>query len=432
MTENAWKPILEGPAAEPARATVGAIAEALAQYSPPPPAEPDQPVQRDRGGFSFAGGKAGMAVFFAYLDEIEPDAGHGDRAMQLLEESIEAIGEVPATAGLYSGFSGVAWTLEHLSGRLFEPDGEDPGEEVAAALKDHLAQTPWERDYDLISGLAGFGVYALERMPLPLGADILELTIDRLAELAQKQGPGVTWHTPPTLMIPQTAEEFPHGYFNLGVAHGVPAVVNVLAEAVAAGVAVDRAKPLLDDSMAWVLEQKLPPGSLSIYPYHRSEDGESQPTRLAWCYGDLGIAASLLAVARLVGNSQWEAEALQLARGAAGRAADQSRVNDAGICHGGAGVGHLFNRLYQASGDEELLRAARFWFDWTTSFRKEEGIAGYQALSPDGDGNLIWADDPGFLTGVAGIGLTLLAAIAPQEPAWDRVLLASAIGPGKR
>jgi lantibiotic modifying enzyme len=430
MTRKTWHPILEGEDAEAARATVKAIADDLSRYALA--STHDTSVPRDRGGFSFAGGRAGMAIFFAYLDEVEPDAGHGDRAMQLLEEAIEAIGEVPATAGLYSGFSGVAWALEHLSGRLFDPEGEDPGEEVAAALKDHLEQTPWERDYDLISGLAGFGVYALERMPRPLGAEILERTVDRLAETVQEREPGVTWHTPPTMMIPQTAEEFPQGYYNLGMAHGMPAVVGILAEAVASGIAVDRARPLLDGAMAWMLEQKLPPDAASVYPYHHAPEATSQPTRLAWCYGDLGIAASLLATARLVENESWEAEALELARKSARRDPEGTRVNDAGICHGGAGVGHLFNRLYQETGDPELRDAARTWFRWTTDFRKPDtGLAGYLALTPDGDGNLVWEPDPGFLTGVAGIGLCLLAAIAPQEPSWDRVLMASAIGPRK-
>ena len=40
-----------------------------------------------------------------------------------------------------------------------------------------------------------------------------------------------------------------------------------------------------------------------------------------------------------------------------------------------------------------------------------------------------WRDEPGFLTGAAGIGLALLAALFPVEPAWDRVLLASIPGP---
>lgn len=430
MAKDSWHPILEGPAADSARATLSDIAGELARYTLHSPT--DSTLPRDRGGFSFAGGRAGMALLFAYLDEIEPDAGHGDRAMALLEESIEAIGEVPATAGLYSGFSGVAWTLEHLSGRLFDSEGEDPGEEVAAALKDHVAQTPWERDYDLISGLAGFGVYALERMPRAYGAEILEGTIDRLAELAEKNDQGVTWHTPPSLLIPQTAEEFPQGYYNLGVAHGVPAVLNILAEAVAAGVAVDRAKPLLDGAVSWTLAQKLPEGSLSIYPYHRAPTGESNPTRLAWCYGDLGMAASMLAAARVAGDERLEAEAVALAKSAAARTVEGSRVTDAGICHGSAGVAHLFNRLYQETGEPDLKEAARFWFNWTFEFKKPgEGLAGFLALTPDGSGNLTWEPDPGFLTGVAGIALTLLAAVSPQEPAWDRTLLASVIGVGK-
>jgi hypothetical protein len=34
-----------------------------------------------------------------------------------------------------------------------------------------------------------------------------------------------------------------------------------------------------------------------------------------------------------------------------------------------------------------------------------------------------WKDDPGFLTGSAGIGLALLAATTAVAPDWDRVLL---------
>jgi hypothetical protein len=32
-------------------------------------------------------------------------------------------------------------------------------------------------------------------------------------------------------------------------------------------------------------------------------------------------------------------------------------------------------------------------------------------------------DDPGLLTGAAGVALVLLAAATPVEPAWDRALL---------
>jgi hypothetical protein len=34
-----------------------------------------------------------------------------------------------------------------------------------------------------------------------------------------------------------------------------------------------------------------------------------------------------------------------------------------------------------------------------------------------------WEEDPSFLTGAAGIGLALLAMVAPTPPRWDGVLL---------
>jgi hypothetical protein len=36
-----------------------------------------------------------------------------------------------------------------------------------------------------------------------------------------------------------------------------------------------------------------------------------------------------------------------------------------------------------------------------------------------------WKTEPGFLSGVAGVGLALLAAVTDFEPLWDRVLLVS-------
>jgi hypothetical protein len=38
---------------------------------------------------------------------------------------------------------------------------------------------------------------------------------------------------------------------------------------------------------------------------------------------------------------------------------------------------------------------------------------------------MTWTDDRSFLTGVGGIALALLAAVAPVEPAWDRLLAIS-------
>src|SRR5947209_14837851 len=159
-TWRPWRPLLTGEAARAANAAVDAIAAELAAT---PEIAKFRPAEGS-GHFSLAGGQAGIALFFAYLHFARPAEGHDETAMAFLEQAIEGTGEIAVSAGLYSGFAGVAWTLEHLLGRLFDPDGEDPGEEIATALQGLLGRSPWLGDYDLISGLVGFGAYALERL----------------------------------------------------------------------------------------------------------------------------------------------------------------------------------------------------------------------------------------------------------------------------
>jgi lantibiotic biosynthesis protein len=420
-TPSSWSPILSPEAADRALRVVEEIAADVRRSTEEQ--QPEAPTWLRRGP-SLAGGDAGEAYFFTYLDQVRPGQGFDDLAMTLLERAIEATGNLQAPPGLYSGFSGVAWTLEHLRGRLFEDDGEeDPGEEVIAALIDHVALSPWRGHYDLISGLVGFAVYALERLPRPGGRECLERIVARLAETAERRPDGVTWLTGPDLMIDRDLELYPQGNYNLGVAHGVPGVIGVLAESCAAGV---DARDLLDGSVAWLLDQKMPAGTGAVFPYNVAPNvAEPKPTRLAWCYGDLGIAASLLMAARTVGEESWEREALKIARIAAARTDEkEAGVIDAGICHGAAGAAHLFNRLYQATGDPVFRDAALFWLERVLAYHQPgKGVGGYEAWTV-GDGlELDWRPDPGFLTGSSGVGLVLLAAASAVEPEWDRVLL---------
>src|SRR5206468_9554037 len=136
-----------------------------------------------------------------------------------------------------------------------------------AALIDLLRQPTWERDYDLISGLVGMGVYALERLPRPTAVEALRGVIDHLARLAERTPEGLAFWTPPALMIPETRARYPSGYYNLGLAHGAPGVLAVLAGAYAADCERERVRPLLEGTADWLLAQRRPPSFGSIFPY---------------------------------------------------------------------------------------------------------------------------------------------------------------------
>lgn len=153
-------------------------------------------------------------------------------------------------------------------------------------------------------------------------------------------------------------------------------------------------------------------------------------SRLAWCYGDLGVAVTLFGAARRTGEQPWAEAALHLARLTAQRPPEKSGVVDAGLCHGAAGVGHLYNRLFQATEESLFAEAARAWLLRALTMRKpDQGIAGYlsyiptQDLRQDSELRQDFCPDTSFLTGVTGIALALLAGVAPIAPDWDRLLL---------
>jgi lantibiotic modifying enzyme len=420
-----WAPLLEGEEAGRAAAAVTAVAEAIA----------GAPLPARNGGADLASGEAGLALLFGYLDRAHPGAGYDTIALQRLERAVDALASSVQAPSLYSGFTGVSWVAQHLQAGAADDEEEDLGAEIDAALLRHLRQTPWEHHFDLVSGLAGYGVYALERLPRPSAAACLELVVERLEELAQPRPEGLSWYTPPRLLDEQALPWSPQGYDNLGVAHGVPGVIAVLAGIAASGVAADRARALLAGAVPWLLARKLPAGERSVFPFAVGPQLETRPSRAAWCYGDPGIAVALLAAARATGEPAWEGEALALARAVARRPPETSGVKDAGLCHGAAGLGHLLNRLYQATGDPEILAAARAWLGRALAYREPgRGIGGFLSFAPTPDlEDLAWTEDAAFLTGSAGVALALLAATSGVEPAWDRVLLASfASPPGSR
>jgi hypothetical protein len=414
-----------------------------------------------------AGGCAGVALLYAYLACAERagdaelaaarigEEDHAEVAMRHLDAAIEAMATRPMGAGLYGGFPGIAWTVAHIDGLLrahagsAAPDAEasdggddgdagaeidgDAGAEIDDALLELVRTRPWRHDYDLISGLAGMGVYALERLPHPAARACLAAILDRLDEVAERQAGGVTWHTAPELLPEHQRAQCPGGYYNLGLAHGVPGVIGLLAAMWAAGVERERVAALLEPSVAWLLACALPPGRGARFAWTHAPEVPREPARSAWCYGDPGVTATVLMAGQATGNAAWIAAARELALGVAARPHAEAGVIDAGLCHGSAGLAHVLHRLYRATGEPALAEAARAWLADTLDMRDpglSDSVAGFRSYGSIGHGKLAWQPDPGLLTGAAGVALALLAGLSSVPPDWDRALMLSFATPG--
>jgi len=409
--------MLSGTTAQQALQAVDAIAESITSIT-------SLPGERDP---SLAGGQAGLALLYAWLARTRHLPQDDVLACQCLDQAIEAVSTQAMNASLWGGFTGVAWAAD-LVDRLLDPAAEDRSEAVDDALLRLMSRANlWSAPYDLVVGLTGLGVYALQRYPRPLATECLCRVVERLHERAQHDEHGLYWWTPPAEILNHEArKQYPSGRADLGVAHGVAGVIALLGGICGAGVEQATARPLLEGAVSWLLAHPVPTEAGPTFPIWVAPGFRPSPARCAWCYGDPGIAAALLMAARGVGDAGWEQAAVALACRAAERPASETGVVDASFCHGAAGLAHIYNRMYQASGEPKLGRAALYWLERTLDF--------YRLARDNGDSWVQGSKDPNqpepwtgidLVDGAGGVALVLLAAATSAEPTWDRMFLVS-------
>jgi lantibiotic modifying enzyme len=408
--ESCWRPILSGSIADQALQAVDAIAQSIPSITSPP------------GGrnHSLSRGEAGLALLYTWLARTGRAPQADAVAWQYLDQAIEGVSTEAMKPSLYGGFTGVAWAAE-LVDHLLDPDAGDRNEEVDAALLRLLSQpNRWPVAHDLVEGVTGLGVYALERYPRPVAIECLSQVVERLHESVQHDEAGFYWWTPPAEIHEEWRKQYPSGRVDLGVAHGVAGAIEQ------AG-----ARPLLEGAVRWLLAHSMATEAGPTFPLWIAPGFQPHQARCAWCYGDPGIAAALLTAARGAAVPEWEQAAVALACRAAERPESETGVVNACFCHGAAGLAHLYNRMYQATAEETLRRAAVYWLERTLDF--------YRLARDNGSGWVQGSSDPAqpthwtwtgieLVEGAAGVALVLLAATTRVEPLWDRMFLVSAPG----
>lgn len=415
-----WAPILVGDDAAEAETSVLEIAEDLSreEWSPELLAP------------NLAAGNAGLALFFHEVHHRWPRPTYKvrrDRHWNAAIDGLEQSEFIPPN--LYSGFTGVGWATTLLCSDGTSADegvSEEAHAELEEALLEILGDMPDPATYDLINGPVGWGLYALERWPHPRATRALELIVDFLANRAERVPQGTRWWTSPETLPAWQRERSPNGYYNVGLSHGIPGICVLLSQTLARRIRPDVCAPLLRGAVDWVLSQQIAGTSGLSFPGSVAMDTSPVPSRLAWCYGDLGVSAALWVAGDVSDNESWKDSGVSIARGAAAIPRDASGAVDPGLCHGASGIAHIFNRFYQVTREPAFGSAARTWIRIALEMRRDGiGPGRYAAWKTEPIRG--WAPTPGLLEGSAGIGLALLAAIGDREPVWDRFLFVSPV-----
>ena len=436
---SAWQPIITDPALA---ARAEEIVLRTAQFFDPrvtdalPPPRLQRFLTRNTG----CEGVPAVAVFFAYLALERWREEWVEAASTWLDRAVDVTSGLDEPGPwLSSGIAGCAWAISHILPRLGAPHelaDEDPNQEVDQALAEFLAGFRGSIDAELVLGLSGLGTYYLESLARESSRDGLAVVVDQLREQADPLPNGFAWRKPLPALSHAHRIAHPDGLYNLGIPHGAPGVIAFLARVCAGDAASGTARELLEGAVAWLLDQRSPSGA-SLFPcYVDPRRGPvEEESRLAWCYGDLAIASAVLQAARALDRPDWELDALVIAERAAARPRASAGVEDGMVCHGAAGLAHMFNRMYQASGRACLRAAALRWYQATVDYYDPSSCpTGYRCLvreqtdAPTNEGPIVAAESYGVAVGVVGVALALLAGLGRVTPDWDRVL-ATAIDP---
>ena len=428
-----WNPLLTGSIRDTALEKASALTRTL-----------EAARATDQRSASLAAGAAGIAVCHAVVAKSRQDDRSREAAIACLDSTIDVLASQPLSLSLYSGFPGIAWAA-NLIGHLLPGDAPDRLDELDRVLAGALRRYPANGPYDLIDGLTGLGLYALARWPRPAAADCLAEVLGHLAGRARSGARGAYWWTPESELAGPRRQLYPAGGVDAGMAHGMTGVIPLLARACALGLGEPALRGLLDGAVEWLLGHLVESPSGPTMPSFVAADADPRPARSAWCNGDPGVAIALLLAARDLNEPSWELVGTELALRAAGRPPELCGVNDAALCHGSAGLAHLFGRMHQLTGRPELADAALAWLHRTlAACTRAAGQAsaepagrgaerGQLAARPGGRSTALplrlgaaapWTG-PGLLEGAAGVALALLSACLPEEPIWDQMLFVS-------
>lgn len=416
-----WRALLNGDARQQAWTVVHEIAAALAAAAPVhgvPPSSVSQSLRDEWPLQKLFFWKAEAALFYAYLEQAGGAAEFAGLSYAYLNAAIDEAAAQPSNLHLRDGLTKIGWVLAHFARLRHFVNTAESCAALDEVLHEQLSQADWQGSYDLGTGLAGYGVYALERGPeaAPLAVKVFHW----LQQTAEHQPEGTTWQMQAAWWPKEVARRLPESFYCLGMAHGVPGVIGLLAQVEPLAEIAAPARELLAGAVRWLLAHQRYDEHGAYFPTGLGPGFDTAPALQAWCYGELGAGAALLSAARSAAQPEWEQAALELLRAGVPRRLAATEEHEPGLCHGSAGQAHLYNRIYQATGEELFKEAALHWYQRTFEHRRPgQGLAGFQIRygveTPVGC--------PSLPEGVAGIGLALLAAVTEVEPGWDRLLL---------
>jgi len=369
----------------------------------------------DNGLYSGRGG-----ISLLYLTYFKDDINKYSEVIQnpiiLAFNSINQI-NTPFKYSFCEGIAGINWLILLLAKNNIIDSSEL---EILDALDSFLI-AKMETDlnnnnYDFLHGALGIATYYILKYSFTNNKAPLEQLVNGLKENAIWNNSYCYW----LFKVGSKGDLEP----SVSLAHGIPSVVIILSKIYALGIMKDECRKMIIGAIEYIATQKV--NTLSLYATINTKYDKKDHSRLAWCYGDIGVALAYWQAGKNLNNKIWKDTSIEIAQHIALRKnLKENYVVDACFCHGSSGIAQFFNRMYIETKHTEFEQAMDYWIDVTlkmgTSTVKNAGYTTWTVKDQND-----WTEEYSLLEGIVGIGLVLLSYKKEKIPFdWDMVFLMS-------
>lgn len=368
------------------------------------PADPLKPSTID---LDYYNGTPGVVGFFAHLAYATDDAKWRDRAQQggtyLVAESLR--GGDALDTGLYTGLAGLGATYLTLDALKVGAEWTDAARQAANGLVRRAKAVgdgvEWSASNDIISGIAGTGLFLLDAADKLKDAALVDLAVKagrRLLGTGVPAEGGLMWF--PGGAIKANYPNFSHG--TSGVAYFLATLYQRTKD-----------KAFLDGALGGVkyLDAVATRRTGARAIFHVTGGGEDR-FYLSWCHGPVGTARLFYRLLQVTGDQQWRTWIDELTAWVVTSGAPEQQSagywNNISQCCGNVGIGQYaidLTRHYPGT-TAEALRDRVVKNTMSRATDDAAGLRWVQAENRVQPENLV--AQTGFMQGAAGVGTFFL------------------------
>lgn len=360
-------------------------------------------------------GSSGISLFHFYYNQcFSDDLLSFEEGLSLLSHETSVFNSYGEAHSRANDFQWLLWVIIHLNENDFFSIERDDYADAKEFLLTRYETLLKQGNYDLLYGHVGMNLVLKKFIDKDL---FLKLNETFFNSTAIKDTNGTKWLF--NIFSPSSKG------FNFGLAHGMPSIIISLLDLFELSDSENRNfADLALDCVKYMLSKEQDPLIILSYFPNNIDETTSLPSfsRLAWCYGDLGVGFAIWKCGKVLKNDEFLRKGIEILTHCALRKDRESTlIKDLGICHGSSGLALFFKRLYEYTELQVFSEAATYWLNYTTKAVNNYGDIGEIKVWKEKPEECVFEE--GFLTGVAGIGLVLLDFISPQKLTWSECIL---------